>query len=95
MDLYGVHARSLPQKLIMTAAQLVLIYVSYRILFGDWGSAFQRLMHCPAADPGHRVAVFVFNLVAFARMGLMMLLFLKRRIALEETISVPIAFAAY
>ena len=96
MDLYGAKSRSLPQKTIIIAAELALLYLSWRILFADWGAAFARWMHWPAAaDPGRRAAVFAFNVVVFLRMTFMMLVLLARRIPLEETFSVPLAFATY
>jgi protein-S-isoprenylcysteine O-methyltransferase Ste14 len=96
MDLYGAQSRSLPQKTIIIVAELALLYVSWRILFGDWGAAFAHLMHWPAvAAPGRRTAVFAFNGVVFVRMTFMIVVLLKRRIPYDEAFGVPIAFAIY
>ena len=96
MDLYGAESRSFPQKLFIIAAELALLYVSWRILFSDWGPGFARLLHWTApAAATRRATVFAFNVVVCLRMSLMMLVFLHRRIPLDEAVSVPLAFAVY
>ena len=96
MDLYSAQSRSLPQKIFIIAAELALLYVSWRLLFSDWGPAFARLMHWSVpADATRRATVFAFNIVVCLRMSFMMLVFLHRRIPLDEAVSVPIAFALY
>ena len=96
MDLYGAKSRSLPQKTIIVTAELGLLYLSWRILFGPWGPDFARLMHWPTvADPVRRAVVFAFNAVVFVRMTFMILVLLKRRIPFDEAFGVPFAFAVY
>jgi protein-S-isoprenylcysteine O-methyltransferase Ste14 len=96
MDLYGATSRSVPQKLVIIAAELALLAISWVILFGPWGAALAEWLRWPAvADPTRRALVFAFNVVVFARMTFMMLFLLTRRIAIEETLTVPLAFATY
>jgi protein-S-isoprenylcysteine O-methyltransferase Ste14 len=96
MDLYGAESRSIPQKTLSIVIEIALLYVSWRLLFGDWGASFARWMHWPAsADWNRRAAVLAFNLIVFARTTFMMLVLLKRKMPLEEAISVPFAFAVY
>ena len=44
---------------------------------------------------GRRIVIFAFNIIIFLRMAYMMFFLLKRKIAWEESISLPIAFAIY
>ncbi|MEO6773415.1 MAG: hypothetical protein ABI467_10410, partial [Kofleriaceae bacterium] len=95
MDLYGTHDRSIPQKVIIILLELGLIYVSWRLLFGDWGVGFARWMDWPAAASDRRTAVFACNLVVLVRMTFMMVVLLQRRIPFDEAFTVPFAFAIY
>jgi protein-S-isoprenylcysteine O-methyltransferase Ste14 len=96
MELYGTNARSWPQKVWILACELGLLVISYRILFGSWGLAFQRWIGWVNDDGSdRRVIIFAFSLIVFARMTYMMLRLLRRRIPLEEAISIPLAFSVY
>lgn len=96
MDLYSQQSRSIPQKTLIIAVEIALLYVAWRLLFGDWGASFAQWMGWPSGGaPERRAAIFIFHLVVFARITLMMLVFLKRRIPVEEAIGVPLAFGAY
>lgn len=96
MDLYGQTGRSLPQKAFVIAAELVLLALSWRFLFGAWRGWFSGLMGWPdAADHTRRVVLFAFNLVVFVRMTFMMMVLLRRRMPIDEAVTVPLAFAVY
>jgi protein-S-isoprenylcysteine O-methyltransferase Ste14 len=96
MDLYEQKSRSLPQKLLIMAVELALLYVAYRLLFGAWGLTFARWMGWPAAhDPARGAVLLAFDVVVILRITFMMLVFLERRIPVEEAIAVPLAFGAY
>ena len=96
MDLYGQQGRSLPQKLFVIAAELGLLALSWQFLLGPWQGWFAGLMSWSGeADRTRRVVIFAFNLVVFVRMTFMMLVLLRRRMPIDEALTVPLAFAVY
>jgi hypothetical protein len=95
MQSYGARAGSWPQKALILAGELGLVALSYDLLFGQWGRSFARWMGWPAGDGIERAIVFAFSVIVFARMSFMMLVLLRRRMPLEEAVSVPLAFAVY
>lgn len=96
MDLYGKKSTSLVQKVVIIVAELALLAVSWRLLFGDWGDSFRGWMHwAPAATSGRAVVIFTFGVVVLARTTFMMLVLLARQIPVEEAVSIPVAFGVY
>src|SRR5690606_583449 len=88
MELYGQQSKSIPQKIVIHAIEILLLWLSFWMLFQQGrigeGGQFDR-----------RVLIFVFNIITFLRLGYMMLVLLKRKIPWEESVSVPLAFALY
>jgi protein-S-isoprenylcysteine O-methyltransferase Ste14 len=97
MDLYGQHSKSIPQKIIIHVIEILLLWLSYWILFGKGGIWVETRLHLTNAtkDYGRRSVLFIFNLVIFFRLAFMMFILLKRKIPWEESFSVPFAFAIY
>lgn len=97
LDLYADKGAALPQKLTITALELLFIALSYFILFGGGDAAISNLFGWPQLDdtPDRRWVILGFNLIILARMGVMMFVFLKRQIPWSEAFSVPVAFAIY
>lgn len=97
MDLYGQQSNSIPQKIIVHIIELLLLWLSFWILFQDGGKWIANLIHIPNSleSYGRRIIIFAFNLITFIRLGYMMIFLLKRKIPWEESISVPFAFALY
>ena len=96
MDLYRNEGSSWPQKLWILVCELALLAASYPILFGSWGVTFARWMGwASAAQLARHALVFAFSAIVFVRMSYMMLVLLRRTIALEEAFSIPLAFAVY
>jgi len=97
MDLYGQKSKSIPQKIVIHLIELVWIGLSYWILFqdgGNWSAGHLHIQNAMGA-PDRRIIIFTFNIVTFLRLAYTMLFMLKRKIPLEEGISVPLAFAIY
>lgn len=92
MELYGQQSRSRPQKVIIVAAELALIALSYGVLFGDTLSAV-RWADSPLY--ARSVVLFAFNVLTLLRMFVTLFVLLKRKIPWEEVYSVPTAFALY
>lgn len=97
MELYGQQSKSIPQKIIIHVIEVLLLYLSYWILFGQGGNWVESKLHIPNTGGGleRRVVIFVFHLITFLRLAYMMMVMLKRKIPWEESISVPFAFALY
>lgn len=97
MDLYGQESKSIPQKIIIHIIEILLLWLSYAILFQGSGDWFARHFHIHNSDQysDRRIIIFAFNIIIFLRLAYMMLFLLKRKIPWEESISVPLAFALY
>jgi len=97
MDLYGQKSKSVPQKVVIHLIEILLLWLSYWILFQSGGSWVEN--HLGITNSVERTArrniIFVFNIIIFIRLAYMMIFMLKRRIPWEESISVPLAFALY
>lgn len=97
MELYGQHSKSLPQKIVIHLLEILLLWLSFWILFQNGGTWVESkfAMDNAADQLDRRILIFIFNVVTFARLGYMMVVLLKRKIPWEESISVPFAFALY
>lgn len=97
MDLYGQKSRSIPQKTVIHLIEILLLWLSYWILFQHGGDWCERNLHIHNASGSgdRRMIIFVFNIVIFLRLAYMMIFLLKRKIPWEESVSVPFAFALY
>jgi protein-S-isoprenylcysteine O-methyltransferase Ste14 len=93
MELYGRYSKSIPQKVLIITLETASLAFSYFLLLGN-GVAWLGLS-LQAGAVWRRALVFAFNCVVYARMWLTITYLLKRRIPLEEAISVPLAFALY
>ncbi len=97
MELYGQQSKSIPQKIIIHLIEILLLWLSFWILFQNGGDWITNHLHIRNAQEGNdrRKLIFVFNIIIFLRLAYMMLFLLKRKIPWEESISVPFAFAVY
>ncbi len=93
MDLYSQKSESLPQKVIIVIFEIIFLVVSYQVLFGNFLGGIRAAGSQP--DLMRNGILFAFNLVVFLRFLFTLFYFLQRRIPLEETISVPMAFGLY
>jgi protein-S-isoprenylcysteine O-methyltransferase Ste14 len=93
MELYGQQSRSLPQKFIILASEIILVVASYLVLFDGLLAGVRAFGTRP--EETRNVVLFAFNLVTLCRFLLTLFVFLRRKIPLEETFSVPLAFALY
>lgn len=97
MELYGTTSRSVPQKITIQVIEVVILWLSYWILFQGGGAWFEKHLHIHNATGSidRRIVIFTFNIIIFVRIGYMMIVLLKRKIPWAESISVPFAFALY
>ena len=97
MDLYGQKSKSIPQKVVIHLIEIMLLWLSYWILFRSGGAWFEKHLHIRNATENidRRIMIFTFNILIFFRLAFMMIVLLKRKIPWEESVSVPFAFALY
>ena len=97
MDLYGKESKSIPQKMTLHVIEIILLWLSYWILFQQGGPWFEKYLHIHNAlgNENRRIIIFVFNIIIFLRIGYMMFILLKRKIPWEESFGIPFAFAIY
>ncbi len=97
MDLYGQKSKSIPQKIVIHLIEILILWLSYWILFqsgGTWAENYLSI-HNASGNIDRRIVIFVFNIIIFLRLAYMMVFLLKRKIPWEESVSVPFAFALY
>jgi len=97
MELYGRYSKSIPQKIVIHGVELVLLWLSYQILFrqgGPWLRDHWHI-HYAANSSARRTLLFAFNVIIFHRFAYMMFFLQKRRIPWVEGINIPFAFAIY
>ena len=97
MDLYGKEGKSLPQKTLITVLEILIIVLSYWILF-DNGYYKILFFANPSGGEGifiRHLIIFIFNLIVFFRILLTTFYLIKRKIPWEEAFSIPAAFALY
>lgn len=97
MDLYGKQSKSIPQKITIHITEILILWLSYWILFQSGGSWIEKHLHIQneLGNPERRIIIFSFNIIIFPRLAYMIIFLLKRKIPWEESISVPFAFAVY
>jgi steroid 5-alpha reductase family enzyme len=97
MELYGKHSKSIPQKVTIHIMEILILWLSYWILFQDGGAWVENTLHIHNSTgfPGRRIIIFAFSVITFFRFAFMMTVLLKRAIPWEESFSVPFAFALY
>lgn len=94
MDMYSKKGSSTAQKITIVILELVLIGLSYWILFKG-GYQFFFGDDAIAGNPDRHLAIFFCNIFLFVRMSFTMFYLVKRKIPWEEAISIPFAFALY
>ncbi len=95
--MYARKSKSIPQKTIIICIELLLLILSYWLLFrqgGDW--VFDKLgIAVKQGDIVPRIFIFSFSVIVFIRMTFMMVYLLKRAIPWSEAFSIPFAFSLY
>jgi len=97
MDLYSVKSKSIPQKMVIILLEILLLILSYWILFKGGGEIILEKIGIHPLNGNHesRIITLIFSIIVFIRMTFMMIYLLKRKIPWEESFSVPMAFALY
>ena len=91
MDLYGQKSKSIPQKLVIHLIEIILLWISYWILFQNGGAWVENNIGINNAEGNvdRRSIIFIFNLIIFFRLAYMKIFILKRKMPWEESVSVP------
>lgn len=97
MELYGQQSKSIPQKLTIHVLEILLLWLSFWILFQDGGIWIENNLHIHNSIKftDRRIIIFAFSVITFFRIAFAMIVLLKRAIPWEESLSVPFAFALY
>ncbi|TSJ47990.1 DUF1295 domain-containing protein [Fluviicola chungangensis] len=97
MELYGQHSRSIPQKVTIHVLEILILWLSFWILFQDGGTWIENTLHIHNSIKfsDRRIIIFALNVITFMRFAFMMIVLLKRAIPWEESFSVPFAFGLY
>lgn len=97
MELYGQKSKSIPQKITIHVIEILILWLSYWILFQSGGPWVENHLHIKneVGNSDRRIIIFTFNIIIFLRLAFMMIVLLKRKIPWEESLSVPFAFALY
>lgn len=97
MELYGKRSRSIPQKVTIHVLEILILWLSFWILFQDGGTWIESTLHIHNSIQfsDRRIVIFTFNIITFFRIAFMMTILLTRAIPWKESISVPFAFALY
>lgn len=97
MELYGQHSKSIPQKVTLHFLEILILCLSFWILFQDGGTWVENTLHIHDSTEfsDRRIIIFGFSIITFLRFAYMMMILLKRSIPWEESISVPFAFGLY
>jgi len=97
MELYGEKGRSIPQKIFIYLSEILLLWLSYWILFEQGGAWCETHLHIQNATNAtdRRTIIFIFSLITFLRITYTMSFLLNRKMQWEESISVTFAFALY
>ncbi len=97
MELYGQKSKSIPQKIVIHVIEILLLWLSFWILFQNGGIWVENNIgiHNAIGNIDRRIIIFVFNIIIFVRLAYMMIFMLKRKIPWEESVSVTFAFALY
>ena len=95
MDLYNQKNKSYPQKIVLTILEIIIIAISYWILFAN---GYYKIFH--PLNPGQgntvrHIILFTFNIIVFLRILVTSFYLIKRRMPWEEAFSIPFAFALY
>lgn len=95
MEMYSKKSKSIPQKTLITVLELIIIAISYLILFSNGYNKELGGFDWQSEISIRNLVLFMFNLVVFVRIGFTTFFLVKRRIPWEEAISIPGAFAIY
>ncbi len=93
--MYNQKDESYPQKTVLTILEIIIILISYWILFEN---GYNKIFHPVNSVTGNYLRheiLFTFNIIVFIRMLFTTFRFLKRRMPWEEAFSIPFAFALY
>ncbi len=94
---YSKNSRNLPQKIVLITLEIIFIYLSYLILFKDWGYYVIHWLNLRLTPGNHlRYAmILTFNITVFLAYLPTILVFVRRKMTWQETFSIPLAFAVY
>ncbi len=97
MITYGQYSKNTAQKILIIALELVILWLSYMILFRSWGDTVLSWLKIPRIGGNHlrHSLLFTMNILLFLSYLATILVFVRRRITWAEALNLPFAFALY
>lgn len=94
---YSNKSASIGQKSFVLVVEIILLYISYWILFLNGGEAVFSWLGKSVAnvDNTRKLVILLFSIIVFLRMGFMMFFLLKRALPWSETFTLILPFALY
>ena len=95
MELYGRKSKSIPQKIWIISAESLVLLLSYYLLFEGGIARVGGIIGVDFSEGifVRRLIIFLFSCVVYIRMWITIAYLIRRRIPLEEALSVPLAFS--
>ncbi len=97
MITYGDYSKNTAQKLTLIILELIILWISYMILFRQWGDKVLEWLDLLPTGGNHlrRSLLMSLNILLFLTYLPTIFVFVKRRITWAEAINLPFAFALY
>ena len=97
MITYGQYSKNIPQKIFLNLLELLILWISYMILFNGWGDIILGWLKIPTHEGNHlrRSSIFTMEILIFLSYVATTVFFVRRKISWIEALNLPIAFALY
>lgn len=95
MEIYNKKDRSIPQKLLVVILEIIIIAISYWILFDNGYNVIFSEKEPVIGNKFRHLVLFLFNCIVFFRLCITFFYLMKRRLSWGEAISLTFAFALY
>jgi protein-S-isoprenylcysteine O-methyltransferase Ste14 len=97
MITYGQYSKSIPQKILVIVLEIVILWLSYMILFKGWGDQVLSWLKIYPTGGNHlrHSLLFTMNILLFLSYLATILVFVRRQITWAEAFNLPLAFALY
>ncbi len=94
---YGQYSRNVIPKIFMILLEIVILYISFLILFRGWGDIILSHIgfHPGSGNLTRKVLFLIFNVSLFIFYLPTLLIFVRRKVTWIEAINVAIAFSIY
>ncbi len=94
---YGEYSKSTVQKIFIISTEIIILWISYMILFRGWGENVIDWLNIPLTEGNHlrKSLLFAMEILVFLAYLSTILVFIKRKISWTEALNLPFAYAIY